>query len=152
MCTHYYVTILRIQLCIRLSYPLYLFFETDFRICKSNFYRDFTVKYCYNISITRFDVYNSSSLGTFNISKKCFMIITEETPYHSVQNILSFCLVSRNLKIKIYKSVVLPVAVYGCGTWSVTAKRMVENGILRSAFWLEKGRHKEWRKLHLSWL
>jgi hypothetical protein len=36
--------------------------------------------------------------------------------YHSVQNILSFDLISRNLKIKIYKTVILPVVLYGCET------------------------------------
>jgi hypothetical protein len=40
--------------------------------------------------------------------------------YHSVQNLLSFRLISKNLKIKIYKTVILPVVLYGCETWSLT--------------------------------
>ena len=36
--------------------------------------------------------------------------------YHSVQNLLSFRLLSKNLKIKIYRTVVLPVVLYGCET------------------------------------
>jgi hypothetical protein len=40
--------------------------------------------------------------------------------YHSFQNLLSSRLISRNLKIKIYKTVILPVVLYGCETWSVT--------------------------------
>jgi hypothetical protein len=36
--------------------------------------------------------------------------------YYSVQNLLSFCLISKNLKIKIYKTVILPVVLYGCKT------------------------------------
>jgi hypothetical protein len=40
--------------------------------------------------------------------------------YHSVQNLLSSRLISKNLKIKIYKTVILPVVLYGCETWSLT--------------------------------
>jgi hypothetical protein len=36
--------------------------------------------------------------------------------YYSVQNILSSRLISKNLKIKIYKTVILPVVLYGCET------------------------------------
>jgi hypothetical protein len=36
--------------------------------------------------------------------------------YHSVQNLLSSHLLSKNLKIRIYKMIVLPVVLYGCET------------------------------------
>jgi hypothetical protein len=36
--------------------------------------------------------------------------------YHSVQNILCFRSLSKNLKIKIYITIILPVALYGCET------------------------------------
>jgi hypothetical protein len=39
--------------------------------------------------------------------------------YYSVQNPLSSRLMSKNLKIKIYK-IILPVVLYGCETWSLT--------------------------------
>jgi hypothetical protein len=39
--------------------------------------------------------------------------------YYSVKNILSSRLMSKNLKIKIYKTVILPVVQYGCETWSL---------------------------------
>ena len=42
------------------------------------------------------------------------------TCYHSVQNLLSSRLLSKNLKIKIYKTIILPVLLYGCETWSLT--------------------------------
>jgi hypothetical protein len=42
--------------------------------------------------------------------------------YHSVQNLLSSRLISKNLKIKIYKTVILPVVLYGCETWSLTLR------------------------------
>jgi hypothetical protein len=40
--------------------------------------------------------------------------------YYSVQNLLSSRLISKNLKIKIYKTVIVPVVLYGCETWSLT--------------------------------
>jgi len=38
--------------------------------------------------------------------------------YHSVQNLLSSRLLSKNLKIKTYRTIILPVVLYGCETWS----------------------------------
>ena len=40
--------------------------------------------------------------------------------YHSLQNRLSSRLLSKNLKIKIYKTIILPIVLYGCATWSLT--------------------------------
>ena len=59
--------------------------------------------------------------------------------YHSVQNLLSSRWLSKNLKIKIYRTVFLPVVLYGCGTWSLTLQeernlRVSENTVLRRIF------------------
>ena len=56
--------------------------------------------------------------------------------YHSVQNFLSSRLLSKNLKIKIYRTIILPVVLYGCETWSLTLReerklRVFENMVLR---------------------
>ena len=56
--------------------------------------------------------------------------------YHSVQNLLSSSLLSKNLKIKIYRTVILSVVLQGCETWSFTMKkerrlRVLENRVLR---------------------
>jgi hypothetical protein len=40
--------------------------------------------------------------------------------YFSVQNILSLRLISKNLKIKVLKTIILPVVLYGCETWSIS--------------------------------
>jgi hypothetical protein len=37
--------------------------------------------------------------------------------YHSVQNLLSSRLLSKNVKIRIYKIIILPAILYGCETW-----------------------------------
>ena len=42
--------------------------------------------------------------------------------YYSVQNLLSSSLLSKNLKIKIYRIIMLPVILYGCETWSLTLR------------------------------
>jgi hypothetical protein len=42
--------------------------------------------------------------------------------YHSVQSLLSSLLVSRNAKFEICKTVILPVVMYGCETWSFTLR------------------------------
>ena len=59
--------------------------------------------------------------------------------YHSVQNLLSSRLLSRKLKIKIYRTIILPVVLYGCETWSLTLReerklRVFENMVLRRIF------------------
>ena len=61
------------------------------------------------------------------------------TCYHSVRNLLSSSLLSKNLKIKIYRTTVLPVVLYGCETWSLKLReerrlRVFENRGLRRIF------------------
>ena len=73
--------------------------------------------------------------------------------YHLVQNLLSSSLLSKNLKIKICRTIILPVA-YGCETWSLTLReehrlRVFENRVLRRIFGPESDEVRgEWRKLH----
>jgi hypothetical protein len=66
---------------------------------------------------------------------------------------LSSRLVSKNLKIKIYKTVILPVLLYGCETWSLTLRekhrlRIFENRVLRRIFGPKREEDGSWRKLH----
>ena len=65
--------------------------------------------------------------------------------YYSVQNLLSSRLLSKNLKIKIYRTIILPVVLYGCETWSLILKeerrlRVFENRVLRRLFGPKRGR------------
>jgi hypothetical protein len=48
--------------------------------------------------------------------------------YYSVQILLSSPLISKNLKFKIYKTVILPVVLYGCETWSLTLREEHRQG------------------------
>jgi hypothetical protein len=49
--------------------------------------------------------------------------------YYSVQNLLSSRLISKNLKVKIYKIVILPFVLYGCETSSLTLGRGTESEV-----------------------
>jgi len=67
---------------------------------------------------------------------------------------LSSRLLSKNLKIKIYRTVILPVVLYGCETWSLTLReerrlRVFEKRVLRKVFGPKRNEVTgEWRKLH----
>jgi hypothetical protein len=52
--------------------------------------------------------------------------------YYSVQNLLSSRLMSKNLKIKIYETLILPVVLYGCETWSLTLREEHRLRVLRT--------------------
>ena len=74
--------------------------------------------------------------------------------YYSVQNFLSSRLLSKNLKVKTYKTLILPVVLYGCETWSLTLREerrlwVFENRVLRRVFGPKRDEVTgEWRKLH----
>ena len=62
-----------------------------------------------------------------------------------MQNILSSSLLSKNIKHKIYRTIILPVFLYGCETRSLTIRekhrvRVIKNGALRKIFGPEESR------------
>jgi hypothetical protein len=67
---------------------------------------------------------------------------------------LSSRLLSRNVNVKIYKTIILPVVLYGCETWSLTLRkehrlRVFENRVLRRIFGPKRDEVTgECRKLH----
>ena len=71
-----------------------------------------------------------------------------------MQNLLSSRLLSKNLKIKIYRTIKLPVVLYGWETWSLTLReerklRVFENMVLRRIFGPRRDEVTgEWRRLH----
>ena len=71
-----------------------------------------------------------------------------------MQNLLSSRLLSKILKIKIYRTIILPVVLYGCETWSLTLRekgrlRVYENRVLRKVFGPKRDEVKgEWKGLH----
>jgi hypothetical protein len=80
-----------------------------------------------------------------------YYILNDESV--SVQNRLSSHLTSKNRKIKIYKTVILPLVLYGCETWSLTLRkeqklRVFQNRVLRKIFGPKREEDGSWRKLH----
>jgi len=71
-----------------------------------------------------------------------------------VQNLLSSSLVYKTLKIKIYRTIILPLILYGCQTWLLTLReerrlRVFENMVLRRIFGSKRNEVTGvWRELH----
>ena len=71
-----------------------------------------------------------------------------------MQNLLSSNLLSKNIKIKIYRTIILPVVLYGCETWSLSLREedrlmVFENRVLGRVFGPRRDEVRgEWRRLH----
>ena len=67
---------------------------------------------------------------------------------------LSSSLLPKTLKVKIYRTIILPLVLYGCETWSLTLReerrlRVFENRVLMRVFGPKRDEVSgEWRKLH----
>jgi hypothetical protein len=99
------------------------------------------VKFRYLGTVTNRNLIHEESKSRLNSDNAC---------YQSVQNLLSSRLLSKNIKIKIYNTILLPVVLYWCETWSLILReehklRVYENRVLRRVFgimrikWYEVG-------------
>ena len=76
--------------------------------------------------------------------------------YYTLEKILSSHLLSKKLEVKTYKTIILPVVLYGCGTWSLALieehrLRVFENKVFRKIFGAKRDEITgEWRKLHYA--
>jgi hypothetical protein len=76
------------------------------------------------------------------------------TYYHSMQNLASSSSLSKNIKIKIYITIILLVVLHGCETWSLTLREehrlsVFDNSVQRRIFGVKRNEVTgEWRKLH----
>jgi hypothetical protein len=66
-------------------------------------------------------------------------LLSDNACYHSVQKLLSSRPLSKNIKIKIYKTIILAVVLFGCETWSLALReehrlRICENRVLTRIF------------------
>jgi hypothetical protein len=71
-----------------------------------------------------------------------------------VQNVFPPSLLSKNVNIKIYRTIIFPVVLYGCGTWLLTLREecrlwVFENRVLTRIFGPKRDEVTvEWRRLH----
>jgi hypothetical protein len=111
-----------------------------------------------NSSIERVEEFNYLGMMLTDQNKKKKKIKSRlklgNACYHSVQNLLYSRLLFKNLKIKIYRTIILPGVLCGCETWSLTLReerrlRVFENRVLRKVFGPKRDKMTgEWRKLH----
>jgi hypothetical protein len=67
----------------------------------------------FGITLTDHNCMHEEIKSRLNLGNNCYL---------SFQCLLSSCLLSRNVKVKIYKTIILPVVLYGCETWSLTLR------------------------------
>ena len=89
---------------------------------------------CLGVTVT-----NTNDIGE-DIKRR---INTRNACCYSLEKILSSHLFSKKLKVNTYKTIILPVILYGCETWSLTLReehrlRMFENKVLRKIFGAER--------------
>jgi hypothetical protein len=102
----------------------------DIKIGNRSFENVSQFKY-YGMTVTNQNLIHEDIKRRLNSGNAC---------YHSVHNLLSSHLLSKNVKVRIYKTIILPVVLYGCETWSLTIReqhklRVFEN---RSIFRLKR--------------
>jgi hypothetical protein len=113
------------------------------RIASESFEKVAKFKYSGMTLTNQYDIHDEIKIR-LNLGNSC---------YYSVQNLLSSHLISKNLKIKIYKTVILPVVPYRCKTWSLTLGEehrlwVFKNRVLRKIFGPKREEDGSWRKLH----
>ena len=111
--------------------------------------------------MTQFSIF-SNTLELFKLNYELFhtyscvisSLKSGNVCYHWVQNILSSGMQSKNLKFKIYRTIILPVVLHICETCSLTLReertlRVFGNRVLRRLFGPKRDKATgEWRKLH----
>jgi hypothetical protein len=96
-------------------------------------------------TVTNQDLIQEEIKRRFNSGNAC---------YHPDQNLLSYRRLSKNLRIRIYTTIILPVVLCGCEILSLTLReglrlRVIENRVLRRIFGPKRTEVTgEWRKLH----
>jgi len=81
----------------------------------------------------------TTALWFYGCNFFCIRLKSGNGCYHSIQNLLSSRLLTKNIEIKLYRNIILPVVLHGCETWSLTLReecrlRMLEDRVMRRIF------------------
>jgi hypothetical protein len=76
----------------------------------------------YSERVEQFKCSRTTLMNPSSIREKISRLKSGNACCHSVQNLLSSSLLSRNVKIKIYRAVILPVVLFEYETWSLTSR------------------------------
>jgi hypothetical protein len=101
----------------------------DIKIANRSFGNVSQFKYL-GMTVTNQNLIQEEIKGRWNSGNAC---------YHTVQNFLSSRLLPKNLKIRIYKTIILPVVLYGCETWSLTLSEEHRLRVFEKDIWTEEG-------------
>jgi len=76
--------------------------------------------------------------------------------YYLAQNLLSYHLPSKNIKTEIYGTIILPVVLYGCKTWSLSVKDQYRLKVFKNRCWerhlgLWRKKYQDRGKYHTMW-
>jgi hypothetical protein len=93
---------------------------------------------CFGMMVTNQNCIHDEINSRLNLDNAC---------YHAVQNLLYSQLLPRNVKIKIYKTIILPVVLYECENWSFTLIVLVEESAEENVWTLEEGGNKRLEKI-----
>ncbi|KAJ4436345.1 hypothetical protein ANN_18976 [Periplaneta americana] len=105
-------------------------FNNVFKRCQASLAAEEVEKFKYlGATVTNINDIREEIKHTINMGNAC---------YYSVEKLLSSSLLSKNLKVRIYKTVILPGVLYGCETWTLTWReehrlRVFENKVLRNS-------------------
>ena len=94
----------------------------------------------------------TSLINNFHFEEIKSILKSGNATYYLLQNLffffLYFNLLLKNIQIKIYRNILLPVVMYGCETWSFTLKQKCRLRVLRIFGHKRDKVRGEWRKLH----
>jgi hypothetical protein len=122
---------LTLWFCSKRTWPNYVCIHIDLYLF---------VIYLANLSVTNQNLIQEEIKRRLNSGNAC---------YHSVQNLSSSRLLSNNLKIRIHKTVILSVVLYGYETWSLMLNEGVwEQGAEENIWTEERWSDRRLRKLH----
>ena len=92
---------------------------------------------CY-VRVQQIWQFNSTNHASQVVERNEWRCVHQQSNIRTI-TLLSSSLLSKKLKIKIYRNTILPVVLYGCETWSPTLReerrlRVFENRVLRRVF------------------